>query len=42
MADIWTVYHGQPGYEVLSAMPLGDLARWHARAIADHEASKPR
>lgn len=41
MADIWTVYHGQPGYDALCAMTLAALAVWHDRAVADHAARRP-
>lgn len=38
MADIWSVFYGQPGYEALCAMTLGELADWHDRAVRTAEA----
>jgi hypothetical protein len=42
MADIWSVYHGQPGYDALSAMTIAELADWHDRAVADDTARNQR
>lgn len=38
MADIWSVYHGQPAFDALCVMTLGELAAWHQRAVEDHKA----
>lgn len=39
MADIWSVFRGQPDYHALVAMPLPELMRWHALAV--ERAPKP-
>lgn len=34
MANIWSVLHGQPGYQALATMSVAELMQWHERAVA--------